>query len=91
MSNFHHPEPGRLVHASQQRIGVPEHRCDYLAPVRESADLLDELVRAVRRAWPLDYPLPPEIDALLNYHTRVMDLMRDGRLNKLADVCRNAD
>lgn len=91
MSNFHHPEPGRLVHASQQRIGLPEHRCDYLAPVRESADLLDELVRAVRRAWPLDYPLPPEIDALLHYHTRVMDLMRDGRLNKLAEVCRNAD
>ena len=79
------------MHASQQRIGLPEHRCDYLAPVRESADLLDELVRAVRRAWPLDYPLPPEIDALLHYHTRVMDLMRDGRLNKLAEVCRNAD
>jgi hypothetical protein len=68
-----------------------DQRCDYLGAVRQNQHMLDELVSAIRRAWPLRYPMPPEIDSLLNYHQHARDTLRDGRLKKLAEVCRESD
>ncbi|HMM72826.1 MAG TPA: hypothetical protein PKC22_11530 [Rhodocyclaceae bacterium] len=82
---------GGLTYASPQRIGCVEQRADYLGPVRECADALDQLVAAVRRAWPKPYPIPPEVDMLLRYHSHALDLLRDGRLRKLAEVCNASD
>ena len=81
---------GGLTYASPQRIGA-DARCDYLAPVRELTDALDQLVSAVRQAWPARYPIPPEIDALLRYRDHAVELLRDGRLHKLAEVCNASD
>lgn len=90
MTHFHPNTAGGLTHASAQAIGT-DQRCDFLAPVRQSADLLDELVAQVRSYWPLNYPVPPEIAALLAYHETSRAMLRDGRLKKLAEVCNASD
>jgi hypothetical protein len=68
-----------------------DQRCDYLGAVRQNEALLEELVRDVRSHWPLRYPMPEHLDALLRYHEIARDNLRDGRLKKLAEICRESD
>ncbi len=89
--NYIFNDTGGLTYATAQRIDCLDARCDYLAPVRQAFDNLDELVREVRRNWPERYPVTPEIDALLRHHEHVIALLRDGRLKKLAEVCNASD
>lgn len=91
MNHFTQNARGGLTYASAQQVECLDQRCDYLAPVRQVFDSLDDLVREVRRFWPERNLVPPEIDALLRYHETARNALRDGRLKKLAEVCNASD
>ena len=64
--------------------GQPDNRHAVLAEVRMIIDGLDELCASVRASWPLRYPIPPELDALLNFQDYALQRVRNGALKQFA-------
>ena len=58
-----------------------------LAAVRASLDKLDAECKRARNSWPLRYPVPPEVDALLEYRDMAINQARSGALRTMAEVC----
>lgn len=82
---------GGLTYAGTKRVGEHDQRCDMLDDVRMIVEGLGDLCAGVRRYWPERYPVPPEIDALLNFQEYAIARVRAGSLKKLAEVCNASD
>ena len=87
MHNLIPNDRGGLTYAATQMIGQPDQRCEALSDLRQVVDMLDELVIAVRAAWPERYSVPPEVDMLLNYHATAKARLRSGAIKRFADAC----
>lgn len=78
---------GGITYATQQRTGEAEQRSEVLGEVRLVVDGLNELCTQVRACWPERYPMPPELDMLLNFQEYAMARVRSGALKRLAEAC----
>lgn len=87
MCNLIKNELGGITYASQQRVGMPEQRHDTLAELRMLVDGLNDLCAEVRRSWPLRYPIPPELNALLHFQDYALERVRSGSLRRFAEAC----
>lgn len=80
-------EHNGITYASPQRVGQPEQRTAMLGEVRMVIDGLTELCAEVRKSWPLRYPMPPELDALLKFQDYALERVRSGELRRFAEAC----
>ena len=78
---------GGLTYASPQRVGQTDQRSEVLAEVRMVVDGLTELCAEVRRHWPERYPIPHELDALLNFQQYALTRVRSGALKRFSEAC----
>ena len=69
---------------------MTEHRSYSLMPIRHSVDRLDNIITQARELWPLDL-LPEWLDDLIRYRDDTIELLRDGRLARCAEVCNGSD
>lgn len=67
-----------------------ERRSYSLAPTRQIIDELNRIIARDRRDWPLDF-LPEYLDALITFRDQAIQLARDGRLKRAAEVCNASD
>jgi hypothetical protein len=57
------------------------------AGLRAALDRLDAAVLDAQRSWPERYPVPPEVDALIEYRDFAVARARDGYMRGLAEAC----
>ena len=67
-----------------------ERRSYSLAPIRQIIDEFNRVIALHRRAWPLDL-LPDWLDGLITCRDQAIQLARDGRLKRAAEVCNGSD
>lgn len=88
MNNFHPNKSGGITYASQRRVGRHENRTAMLGEVRMVIDGLTELCAEIRKSWPLRYPMPVELDALLKFQDYALERVRSGELKRFAEACK---
>lgn len=66
---------------------MTENRTIALAGVRAAIDRLDAAYIEAKRCWPERYPVPPEVDALIEYRDFVIERARNGALRGMAEEC----
>lgn len=59
---------------------MKDRRTPSQSDLRASIDRLNAEVTATQRAWPERYPVPPEVDALIEYRDDVVRRARSGDL-----------
>ncbi len=57
-------------------------RSELLQPVRAMIDEVQSVCNAIRKSYPLRYPVPPEIDSVLNLEASLIAQARSGKLKR---------
>lgn len=58
------------------------NRSELLQPVRAMIDEVQSVCNTIRNSYPLRYPVPPEIDSVLNLETSLIAQARGGELKR---------
>jgi len=66
---------------------MTNNRTPAFAGIRAALDHLDAAVIDAQRSWPERYPVPPEVDALIEYRDFVVERARNGALRSMAEAC----
>lgn len=65
---------------------MTNNRTPALAGLRAVIDRLDAAVIDAQRSWPMRYPVPPDVDALIEYRDFAVERARNGALRSTAVV-----
>jgi len=57
------------------------------AGLRAALDRLDAAVITAQHSWPERYPVPPEVDALIECRDFAVASVRNGALRSMAEAC----